>query len=309
MASLYPSTPLPTADEACSRLLSLLESGDIQSLIPLISRASGASLDVESCILAAHEWWQFRAPGQPRSPLRLDLTESGSAAACFVQVFTTASPDRFIPRVLVFEKSDEGWLWSPNPPQETRDSFSDWKDQCEKRWKNDWQTALLQDCPVIDTIEASAAIDEDALRKLIGSLLTALHSGNVADALGLTARLGAADSDSALIRNLGYELAGAAKDTKPPELDRIHRGNLWSAVGSRTYPAGKTAFPLYPIVQTPHGPRVLLEVDLRETGSRSRDFLNKTAIDRLTKIHPDAAEDLKTVFRAHRESVMPEKDP
>lgn len=303
IASLYPATPQASAELACKAVVSTLQNDGLKSLMPLVKHDPNPVRAGDACIRAAFEWWHVREPSQARTALILDLKEEGENAAGFIQVFASANPDRFLPRVLYFEKSANGWLWNPDPSRETEESFQEWESTSQEKWKNQWQDALLRDCPVIHEIPPSASIPEEVVRALAQSLLGALRAGKIGEAIGLTARLDAADSASALIRNLGYELAGSAKDPKEALVEAIYRGKLWSAAASRTHPGGKPAFPLYPVVQTPLGPRVLLEIDLRESGSRSRDFLNKTAIQRLAKVHPGAAADLQEVFDSHRTAL------
>ena len=303
LASLYPATPMASAELACQAVVSAMQNGGLQALMPLIKHDPNPVRAGDACSRAAFDWWQIREPGQVRSALILDFKEDGSNAAAIVQVFASANPDRFSPRVFYFEKTADGWLWNPDPTKKEEELFQEWESTGQEQWKNKWQDALLRDCPVIHEIPPSAGIPEEAVRALAQSLLTALRAGKIGEALGLTARLDAADSTAALIRNLGYELAGSAKDPREATVRDVYRGKVWSAAGVLGHPGGKPAFPLYPVVQTPHGPRILLEIDLRESGSRSRDFLNKTAIQRLARIHPDAAADLQEVFDSHRAAV------
>ena len=65
------------------------------------------------------------------------------------------------------------------------------------------------------------------------------------------------------------------------------------------------SFPLYPVVQTPAGPRILIEVDLIASTSRSRDFLNRAALDRLQDLSPAADTALKRLFATHKPPSAP----
>ena len=84
---------------------------------------------------------------------------------------------------------------------------------------------------------------------------------------------------------------------------------MWTAVAAKTGPDDKPSFPLYPVLQTPAGPRLLLEIDLSASDQRSRDFLNKTSLERLRKSSPPAADALKKLFSEHQTSVTRQPAP
>ena len=69
--------------------------------------------------------------------------------------------------------------------------------------------------------------------------------------------------------------------------------------------------PFYPIVNTPDGPRILIEIDLfavdrAASGMRGRDFLNKNAFSRLEKsASPESIEELKELFSKFQASLKP----
>lgn len=309
MNERHPVSPKAGARDLCDMLLKAIESGRLEDLFPMLARDPDSRLTKENCLAAASQWRKFRSSLPTRVPALLEMQEAPEAAAALIQVFSLSNPDLFNPDLLVFEKSEQGWLWNPSPSQTTEDSFKQWQEERCERWKNHWQEELLKECPVLKDFEPSAAVSDEEATKLVASLLGAFREGRIRDAIDLTARLGAADSPGALIRNLGYETTGAAKDTELPQVQAVHRGNLFAAVGMRTHPGGKPAFPLYPVIHTARGPRVLLEVDLRESASRSRDFLNKTSIERVAKIHPEAGDDLRKLMDLHRQSVRPEGEP
>ena len=67
---------------------------------------------------------------------------------------------------------------------------------------------------------------------------------------------------------------------------------------------GKLSFPFYLVVRTPSGPRLLAEVDLIAAGNQGRDFLNRTAIQRLENhASPDALAELRDLYSQHQADV------
>lgn len=301
IAELHPPTPQQSAELAHKAVIETLTSGSLPSLIQLVRLDSKAGVASQACILAAHLWWQFNESTQARSPLPLDFKEDESSAAAIIQIYSSGNPGRYTPQVLYYEKYVDGWLWTPNPAGKTEKRFKDWREAAEKRWKIKWQEQLMQGCEVVAEIGKSADLTDDELRAPVVALLESLRAGNARESLAHTARLGSRDSAGTLLSNLGYELAAAARDDAKAEIQSIQRGRHWAAVVVLSGTAEKPQSQLYPIANTPKGPRVLLEIDLIESGSRSRDFLNKTAIDRLAKIHPEPASDLREILAARRE--------
>jgi hypothetical protein len=65
---------------------------------------------------------------------------------------------------------------------------------------------------------------------------------------------------------------------------------------------GKWSYPLYPVVETAQGPRILLEIDLFASSNRGREFLNKAALERLQKFSP-LANELRPLCTRHQSDV------
>jgi hypothetical protein len=143
-----------------------------------------------------------------------------------------------------------------------------------------------------------------AARKLVKAWLDATRAGKIADALQLCARLKKDDSPQAVIRNLGYEVKGNSLSEPAPEITQVRQRGIWTAVSARTQQAGVMAFPIYPVIQTASGSRVLIEVDLFASTKRSREFLNETALERLDGLVPAAAiDDLRDLLNEHEQEV------
>ena len=98
-------------------------------------------------------------------------------------------------------------------------------------------------------------------------------------------------------------MTGTRRNPHPATLAAIRRGGKLTAVGTRSAPESPPSFPLYPIVATPKGPRILLEIDLFASANRSREFLNKAALARLREASAEAADDLANLFAEHQAAV------
>jgi hypothetical protein len=250
-------------------------------------------------------WWETRDRLTGRQVIPLASHEVGEQAVLASQFFDARNPDRLDLRMLYFEKTAMGWLWKPNPSEELRKPLNAWTEIQAQEWQDGWQKTLLGACPKIDEIPPQGAPTEDEARKLAESWLVTIREGDLMGALALTSRLDAPGGDEALLRNLGYELTGARRSTQPSAITQIRRSGQWAGVGVKCISGEISTYPFYPIVSTPNGPRILLEVDLIASGNRSRDYLNKTSLGRLKKLHPEAAEDLQQLFTDHQAGSTP----
>lgn len=301
----YPASPQATADDARQAVIHALHEAAPSSLIRLTRLDEDPAAARESCIRAARLWWTVRDPSSVRRAIPLGIhEEDDSAAACF-QLFSARNPDRLDLRILYFEKSADGWLWTPGPNPQTEQAFRPWTDQQDAHWRNHWQDLLLTDCPALEKLPANQSPTAGESRKLVESWLQAIRVGNVTEALRLTTRLNLPDSTARLFRNLGYELTGARKSTCPASITGVYRGGDWAAVGTRITPNDEPSFPLYPVVATPAGPRILLEIDLSTATKGNRDYLNIAALKRLTPFQsePSSAATLKELLSQHQAEV------
>lgn len=304
-----PANPKPTVEEARKAVMSAFHEGDLSSIMRLIDLSGNSKTARESCIRAAQLWWILRAPAAVRRAIPLGLQEERQHAAATFQFFSTRNPDRLDLQILYFKKSATGWLWAPIPSPESTQPFGEWVELQTEKWKGQWQDVLLSDCPALDKLPEADPPTEEECRKLVESWLQAVHAGDITAALRFTARLNLPESKDNLLRNQGYELGDARKNKRPPPIVGVYREKNWAAVGTQMESDMKPISPLYSIVATPSGPRILPEIDLSASSKRSRDFLNKTSLKRLGKFNPDAATQLEKLFATHQSQVIKPEQP
>ena len=296
LTGVCPPAPEPSAREACESLFDLLRNGDFPSLARLIQPVESS---VESCIHAAKQWWDLREPGGDRRLVPLAFKEDGGHAASVCHLFSARSPVRRDLRIFHFTKTPGGWLWMPLPDPESEAAMRGWADAQGAGW----QDRLMAGCVELDALPESGAPSEADARQVVESWLKAASAGDVEAALRLTARLNTPKSITTVLRNLGYEMTGLGKKDAAPAITGIHRGVIWTAVGVRIAAADESARPLYPVVTTPAGPRILIEIDLIAAQGRTREFLNRTALERLLDFPPAALDELKELYQKHRTGI------
>lgn len=299
----HPLKPQASAEKAHQVLTEALGSGRFQSLLAISKIDSESGEDArKACLQAAEIGSRVLDPASLRHAMPLAFKSTDSQAVGLFQFFAARDPDRFEPRALYFEKSKSGWLWSPAPSSDTVKNLETWVATETRKWPDQWQQILLGDSPPLDEIDSLIAPSADDARSLVEKWLDATRQGDVKAALGLVARLDAPKSSSTLLQNLGYEITGSRRRAEKPTVTGIYQGKTWSAVGVRVDQGGKTTYPLYPILQTPQGPRILLEIDLFASGNRGREFLNRAALERLGKSTATAGE-LQKLFLEHQTHI------
>ncbi len=301
----HPPAPQATAELAHQALIAALRDGNLPSILALLKLDDRPENASKACIQAAQIWWTIREPTAVRHAMPLAFRADETAAAGICQLFSARDPERLDPRVLYFEKSAAGWLWTPDPSPVTREKLQGWVDSETKRWPDQWQQTLLSDSPVLEEIAAAQAPAKDDARNCVEAWLDATRRGDVKAALLLIARLGDPRSGSAVLRNLGYEISGSRRSIENPKITGIYQGKTWTAVGVKIdREGGKPTYPLYPVVTTARGLRILVEIDLLASGSRGREFLNKVAFERLEKFSSvAAASELRTLYSEHQANV------
>lgn len=304
----YPAMAAESAVALRDTLMAAFENDSASRWISQIGLHGDPADQREACLRAAAIWWDARNPANSARPLPIDFLESENLAAVACQFFSARQPDRTDLRLLVLEKTRMGWLWNPIPGDETMARVKEWSESRRDAWMNGWRDKLLADCPEVESFAEGSAPTEKAAAGLISDWLAALAKGDIAAAIRLTARLKQPDSRSQLLRNLGYELAGVRRSKQPPELISIIPGKRLSAATTRTISDNQPVFPLYTIISTPSGPRILLEVDLIHTSNRRRDFLNRSALERLRKQDANAADELGSHFDNHFKRSRPDSD-
>jgi len=279
-----------------------LQSGSLPSLLKLTQLDDEPTAARKACTLAAQIWWTLHDPTVVQYAMPLAFQESDGSAVALYQFFSARDPDRTDLKTLYFEKSDTGWLWTPDPDTSTREKLKDRIGPDIRRWSGGWQQSLLADSAELKNMPGNPAPTQEEARKVVEAWLQATRSGDVKGALLLTARLSDPNGSAALLRNLGHEIISARRTSTASEIAGIYQGDAWTGVGVEISQGGKTTYPLYPVVRTSVGLRILIEIDL--FASRGREFLNKTALERLQKFGtPAAAADMRSVFAEFQKQV------
>ena len=290
----HPPKPESTAKKIYETLVKTLRDGSPQALLSLCKLDGTPQNARESSAKAAGLWWELHEPAAARHAMPLAFKADGTSAAALFQVLSAREPDRFAPQLVYFEKSAAGWLWTAEPAAPTREKFASWADSATARWAAEWKPQLMAGSALAG-IPVAAAPSEKQAEKLVNQWLAATRRGDVEAAILLSARLDDASSETITLHNLGYEIIGARKGNAA--ISGIYRSEIWTAVGVTLEQDGISTYPIYPVIQTASGPRILVESQLFAAGNRGRNFLNKTVFQRLEKsTSVEVTRDLRNLY-------------
>lgn len=312
----FPAAPLKTAKAAVEALLDGLRGDSPSELIRLLA-LDGDAANARLGLMRLTMIWQDLHQSDPRTPLRLGFHEIGGSAMAAIQLFSSREPERTDLRTFYFTRKDGGWLIAAglrpsDPPTEDLREIKAWADGQAAEWSKNWEAlSLSESVEVKDALTGDAPSEADA-KTAFEAWSAAILKGDPRTAIRHTAHLGHDVGPSRLLRNLGFELTGAKKSGIHATLLGIIRKGCWAAVSARIGKAGDAAatYPLYPVIATPDGPRVLLEIDLFANGTRTRNFLNDAALGRLDASgNGESSATLREIYEIHRKTAEADRPP
>lgn len=234
------------------------------------------------------------APGSHIMPLA--RTERDGVAVSYLQLLSPREPMKFRPVTLVFRRQDDGWLWEPDS-LDVGEEFRDWLDQQQDHWPAAWSGKLLAGSQLMERFAAPHAPGEAESRAVVETWFRLLRDGDLEAALGSCARLLGEPGQEDMLRRAVMDMHDVSNREAAPVIVSVRSGKRLTLVEAGLQRDGESFLPLYPVIATPAGPRILLESDLYANGSRTRQFLNRASIDRFRRFHPDLADDLDELLR------------
>jgi hypothetical protein len=298
--------PATGIEQAAASLHQALRDRTLKPLFQLMNLSGDAGAASAGCARAAQSWWALHNPDAPRLAVPLGFYETGKVGIAAFQFFSPREPERLDVRTFYFEKSKAGWLLMSglrprNSPSDAEIAARDWAEDRAITWRNNWREQLLSQTRQLDSIAVGNAPSEEEARKLVESWLEAVREGNIEAALRMAVWMNHQAGAARVLQNLGYEIGAAVRDEGKVSVTYTGRGETWTAVGVKSQSRDAVAFPLYLVVATPAGPRILVETDLFANASSGRELLNKEALRRVEEFSaPAAAAELVKLFERFR---------
>ena len=295
----HPATPFADSDQVRTAWLAALRESTPRELLAMSKLKGPSGYATKAALEVARMWWTIHDPAVPRLAIPLSFQEIESSAVALIQIFSPRDPDRLDARAVYFEKTPEGWIWTPEPSVESRARLGAWVDSETRLWPGKWQQQALADCPKVQP-DALTAPDADTARKCVQDWMDAITKGDFTEVLRHVACIGDGSDGATALQNVSYEISGARRWKETPEINGVYVGKFFAGVGLKAPAEGRLGSPFFPVVLTDKGPRVLAGIDLVAAGTRGREFLNKNAFGILEKAaSPTTADDVRALFATH----------
>lgn len=308
----------PNNSDLLEAVLKAQKSGDFSMLVPLLPQRGdyfGKDENRKKCLAWAGSLWQDLARLKSHPMRVLATLEQGDIALAPLQFAKPNRPGEFATVHVWMAKLDDGWHLLPE--DSLTDSGGDkaratmrklvkrlqsqQKSQQEKRTKE----LIDRIVTLAPPLKLEAPSRENA-RILLTSFRALLRAKDTASALARCAVLEGTQKTQAL-KNYNYAARGAADHTASDTFLGYSQAGKWAGVTLRTTSksSGAVDYPLYIIVNTPEGERVLLDVDLRHATNKGRKLLNADAWKKLRSALPETSlADLKRLFQAHEKICL-----
>jgi hypothetical protein len=305
-----PAKPKESLADAVNALEAGFREGSVAPLVSLLDLTGSRRTARLGCTRIAQAWRALNQSGEVRVAVPMGFHESGDAGVASYQFFVTREPDRVDLQHFYFRKTEAGWLLMPGvrPGVKVQGDLSvvrDWATENGRKWNEGWREKVLDKAVKIEAVAAGKAPTEEEARSLITGWIEAVRAGDFAGMIQRLAWQGGQASATRVLRNLNYELASVRRVTGMPVVGSVLRGDAWAAVAVKFGNADEELHPLYPVVQTPKGPRLLVEIDLIASNARTRQFLNEDSLKRLAPIAADdIRKELVDLFERHRKEIL-----
>lgn len=304
-----PARPNATISEAATALDEALRARDLTALISLMDLEGDPGTANRGSALGAKFWWQIHNPEAPRMGQLLGHYEHGNAGVVTFQFFSTREPGIFDLKSFYFEKTASGWLLMPglkltNSPTKDQTAVRDWVVNRDKAWRGGWQAKLAENSTRVFPITEGNAPTEDEAKALVESWLTATHTADIRAALNKIVIVNHQGETERSLRNLGFEFITAIRNEGRFSVIHCEQGSTWTTVGVKSQDGTTATFPLYLVLNTPDGPKILISADLFGESTSGRNKLNETVLNRIRDLTtPAVSEELRNLFTKFRSKI------
>ncbi len=304
----YPPRATSNLDDAAKSLTEALEGKRFENVLPLLKIDTEPERGLSAILHAAQLWNTLHGESSSANTassqllLPLDRMTKDQLAAISCQLYSTRKPDRFTNTLLHLVRDQSSWSWLADPDATQIEQFEAWQTEHSKDWQQKWRDLLVHDVPVLEAVPTSTTPTEAQCRELMNIWFKAMKDGDIRQAISCCTMLKLQDSPTVFLRNLGYEITANLRDAASLRFEKYLSDPNWAAACIVQSGGGSESYPMYPIVATPKGPRILLEIDLIAGGDRGRQYLNQTSINRLRNFDAATAASLQKLFADHQQA-------
>ncbi|HAO96392.1 MAG TPA: hypothetical protein DCQ96_10050, partial [Verrucomicrobiales bacterium] len=119
--------------------------------------------------------------------------------------------------------------------------------------------------------------------ELVSKFRSLIRKGNLMELLSCGALLDSNDGMWEALNGMSYEYRGAKRSAVLDHQVHVQSGKSWAAVTLRvdSGPGSSPSYPMYLLVATEEGPRIVVDVGLRLATNKGREVLNERVWERI----------------------------
>jgi len=152
------------------------------------------------------------------------------------------------------------------------------------------------------TPKEGGVVGEDEAGALVKTFRTRLRDGCLLEAFDCCALLDPAEGAWEALKSLSYEYRGAQQAKEPDRELAVDAGRPWGAVSLRvdSGPSSVPDYPMYLVVATEKGPRIVVDAGLRLATNKAHQVLNKSVWDRIeAQLEEKETKLVQELFQGH----------
>lgn len=312
----YPPQSFPNDNKKISnQFITALDEQNFSACVPLIPRQGeffGSAANQLKTLNHLSTLWALLSRLQDSPRRNLTVITRDKLALLPLQFAKVNRPGESQIIRVWFIKENDGWHLIPEEilneyaDKDLKDTHKKIKTELraiEKEQQERLSRSLMNQVITLTPPLKLEPINDKAAEKALSDYRSLLRSKKTASALGRCAII-EGTSHAQTLKTFNYALRGAADHSEPDhQLGSKLAGN-WLGISLRTESktSGATDYPLYLIINTTEGTKILLDIDLRYATNKGRTLLNKRNWSKLEKALPK--EDLthiQAIFTNHKQ--------
>ena len=305
-----------TLREAGEQLSRILREGTLEEFFRCVHRSEDLSeSERRTAYRYLGEFWNevHEDSGSAADSELIEVIENGDAGMLVFHLISTAQIERLNLTPLVLMKDESGWAIAPgvttsgnytqleqakrNRQEEIHVRYQEQKDELTRK-----ATEGLLGRFVAAKPESDKVVGKREASELVEKFRTLLREGKLLEAFGCGALLDAEEGAWEALKAMSYEYRGARQAGAPDHEFHVQSGKGWAAVSLRVDSGLGVVpdYPMYLVVATEEGPRIVVDVGLRLATNKGREVLNSRVWKRVDE-HLEEMESalVRSLFEGH----------
>ena len=279
-----------TLKEAGEQVGKILRGGSLEDLFRFVYRSEDLS---ESERRTAYRnlgafWNEFHQNDTAASDGRLlEVFQHEDTGVLVFQLISTAQIERLNLTPLLLIRDDTGWAISPGVTTngnfekmeeakqerqtEVHRRFEEQKEELVRRATADLQNRFVKAGP-----PEGAIVEREEAEQLVRKFRSLLREGKLLESFACGALLDPEKGVWDALKSMSYEYRGTKQATAADREVHVQAGRSWAAVSLRvdSGQGGAPDYPMYLVVATREGPRIVVDIGLRLATNKGREVLN-----------------------------------